>query len=47
MGVVTDFAISQRKQRNQGWNFGCPLAEKAPWPLTVPAWSREIVNELI
>src|SRR5258708_35320562 len=30
-----------------GRDFGRPLPEKPPWPLTVPARPREIVNELI
>jgi hypothetical protein len=45
--AVTDFAISQRKQSIDKRDFGWPLPENAACPLTVPAGSREIVNDLI
>jgi hypothetical protein len=46
MGLVTDFAISQRKEARQS-EFGRRLTEKAPQPLTAPVRPREITKELI
>ena len=47
MGLVTDFAISQRKEWLAIPDSGRPLTEKAPQPLTAPVRSREIIKELI
>ena len=45
--VVTDFAISQRKQAADRQDFGRAYCPKMPaCPLTVPAGSREIVNDI-
>jgi hypothetical protein len=47
MGLVTDFAISQRKDSPQEPVSGRSLTEKALQPLTAPVRPREIVKELI
>jgi hypothetical protein len=47
MGVVTDFAISQRKQGSNRDDFGFTRLKIPAWALTVPARAREIVNDLI
>jgi hypothetical protein len=47
MGLVTDFALSQRKECLAMPDSGRPLTEKAPQPLTAPIGSREIIKELI
>jgi hypothetical protein len=47
MVLVTDFAISRRKQDLADPDSGRPLTEKAPQPLTAPVRPREIIKELI
>ena len=44
-GVVTDFAISQRKQDTHPGEFRCPVPKITSGALTAPARSREISNE--
>jgi hypothetical protein len=47
MGVVIDFAISQRKSAPASGISTAHYPKMPPWPLTVATGSREIVNDLI